>query len=66
MKKVIASDPLRAEQASQLINLLDSHDVHGLMYADDAMFYQEPTGHIIRTSNWANSARISEASISTS
>lgn len=54
-KKVIASDPLRAEQATQLIDLLDSHDVHGLMYADDAMFYQEPTGHIIRTSNWANS-----------
>ncbi|MDV2901035.1 pyridoxal phosphatase [Phytobacter diazotrophicus] len=54
-EKVIASDPLRAEQASQLIDLLDSHDVHGLMYADDAMFYQEPTGHIIRTSNWANS-----------
>ncbi|EBY9652558.1 pyridoxal phosphatase [Salmonella enterica subsp. enterica serovar Teko] len=54
-KKVLESDPLQAEQASQLISLLDSYNVHSLMYADDAMFYQEPTGHIIRTENWAKS-----------
>ena len=54
-KSVMASDPLRPDQATQLIDLLDSYDIHGLMYADDAMIYQEPTGHIIRTSNWANS-----------
>ncbi|KAE9653676.1 pyridoxal phosphatase [Escherichia coli] len=54
-KKVIASDPLQPDQATQLLELLESYNVHGLMYADDAMFYQEPTGHIIRTKNWAKS-----------
>lgn len=54
-KKVIASDPLQPYQATQLLELLDSYNVHGLMYADDAMFYKEPTGHIIRTENWAKS-----------
>lgn len=54
-KRVIASDPLQPEQATQLVNLLDSYNVHSLMYADNAMFYQEPTGHIIRTENWAKS-----------
>lgn len=53
-RKVLASDPLKPEQANQLIDLLDSYDVHGLMYADDAMIYQEPTGHIIRTEKWGN------------
>lgn len=54
-KKVLASDPLQPNQATQLIDLLDSYNVHSLMYADDAMIYQEPTGHIIRTENWARS-----------
>ncbi|EOZ7562681.1 pyridoxal phosphatase [Enterobacter hormaechei] len=54
-KKVLESDPLQSEQSIRLIDLLDSYDVHGLMYADDAMFYQEATGHIIRTENWARS-----------
>ena len=54
-KRVIASDPLQPEQASQLVDLLDSYNVHSLMYADDAMFYQNPTGHITRTENWAKS-----------
>ncbi|EKM5761633.1 pyridoxal phosphatase [Cronobacter dublinensis] len=54
-KKVLESDPLQSEQAIRLIDLLDSYDVHGLMYADDAMIYQEATGHIIRTENWARS-----------
>ncbi len=54
-KKVLASDPLQPEQANRLIDLLDSHNVHGLMYADDVMIYQEVTGHITRTENWAKS-----------
>ncbi|AXZ47416.1 TPA: pyridoxal phosphatase [Citrobacter freundii] len=54
-KRVIASDPLQPHQANQLIELLDAHNVHGLMYADDAMMYTKPTGHIIRTENWAKS-----------
>ncbi|WP_312283242.1 pyridoxal phosphatase [Pseudescherichia sp.] len=53
--RVLASDPLQSEQANLLIGLLDKYDVHGLMYADDAMIYQEATGHIIRTENWGRS-----------
>ncbi|HEY1846558.1 MAG TPA: pyridoxal phosphatase [Buttiauxella sp.] len=52
-KKVLASDPLRPQQALDLIDLLDSHDVHGLMYVDDAMLYERATGHVQRTENWA-------------
>lgn len=54
-KRVLLSNPLQPQQANQLIDLLDTYNVHGLMYADDAMMYQEPTGHIIRTENWAKS-----------
>ncbi|WP_435947620.1 pyridoxal phosphatase [Dryocola sp. BD586] len=54
-KKVLSADPLSSQQAVQLIDLLDAHDVHGLMYVDDAMLYQRATGHIMRTENWARS-----------
>lgn len=54
-KEVIASAPLQPEQALHLIDLLDTYNIHGLMYADDAMIYQEPSGHIIRTENWGKS-----------
>ena len=36
-----------------MIDLLDEHAIHGLMYVDNAMVYERPTGHVIRTSNWA-------------
>lgn len=54
-KTVLTADPLLPEQSSQLVDLLDSYNVHSLMYADDAMYYQVPTGHITRTENWAKS-----------
>lgn len=52
-KKVLESDPLPVTEALQLIDLLDEHAIHGLMYVDHAMLYERPTGHVIRTSNWA-------------
>lgn len=52
-KNVISADPLPPEQATRLIELLDEHNVHGLMYVDDAMLYQIPSGHILRTEKWA-------------
>ena len=52
-KKVLTADPMPVEKAQQLITLLDEHQVHGLMYVDDTMMYQYPTGHVVRTSNWA-------------
>lgn len=54
-KKVLSADPLLPQQAGQLIDLLNEHDVHGLMYVDNAMLYERPTGHVVRTENWARS-----------
>ena len=54
-KKVISANPLAPEKALRLIDLLDEHHINGLMYVDDAMLYEYPTGHVIRTSNWAQS-----------
>jgi Cof subfamily protein (haloacid dehalogenase superfamily) len=54
-KRVISADHYNQTKATQLVDLLDSYNVHSLMYADDAMYYQVPTGHIIRTENWAKS-----------
>ncbi|ALV92993.1 MULTISPECIES: pyridoxal phosphatase [Pantoea] len=54
-KKVLASDPLEKSQATRVIEMLDEENIHGLLYVDDAMLYQEPTGHVTRTLNWAQS-----------
>ncbi len=35
--------------------MLDEQGIHGLMYVDEAMLYERPTGHVIRTRNWAQS-----------
>ncbi|CND97858.1 pyridoxal phosphatase [Yersinia nurmii] len=52
-KQVLASDPLSAQQAVQVIQLLDHAEIHGLMYVDDAMLYQHLNGHVSRSINWA-------------
>ncbi len=54
-KRVIEADPLPVAQALQLIDMLNEHQVHALMYVDDAMVYETPTGHVLRTLNWAHS-----------
>ena len=54
-KKVLAADPLAKSQAARVIEMLDEENIHGLLYVDDAMLYQEPTGHVTRTLNWAQS-----------
>lgn len=46
------ANPLSATQAKNVLTLLEQYDIHGLMYADDGMLYQEPTGHVIRTQAW--------------
>ncbi|EMG9490398.1 HAD family hydrolase [Serratia marcescens] len=52
-KKVLAADPLAKDQARQVLQMLKQTDIHGLMYVDDAMLYQEPSGHVIRSLAWA-------------
>lgn len=54
-KKVLAANPLAPEKAVRLIDLLDEYHINGLMYVDDAMLYQNPMGHVMRTENWAKS-----------
>jgi Cof subfamily protein (haloacid dehalogenase superfamily) len=52
-KRVLAADPLSASQALATLDLLESQQIHGLMYVDDEMLYETPTGHVERTRNWA-------------
>ncbi len=52
-KKAVAADPLCRDQALKVIAMLEEEQIHGLLYADDAMYYQTPTGHVTRTLNWA-------------
>lgn len=54
-KKVLASDPLDKSHAQQVIQMLDSQGIHGLLYVDNAMLYQTATGHVTRTLNWGQS-----------
>ena len=54
-KKVLEADPLPVAQALQLIDMLNEHQVHALMYVDNEMVYETPTGHVLRTRNWAQS-----------
>nr|WP_314983398.1 pyridoxal phosphatase [uncultured Pantoea sp.] len=54
-KKVLASDPLDPQLALQVIERLEQQQIHGLLYVDDAMLYQTPTGHVMRTLKWAES-----------
>lgn len=54
-KKVLEADPMPVDKAESLVGMLNAHDIHGLMYVDDTMMYERPTGHVIRTSSWAQS-----------
>lgn len=54
-KKVLQADPMEVDKALSLTGMLADRDVHGLMYVDDAMLYEHPTGHVIRTARWAES-----------
>ncbi|KAA0261952.1 pyridoxal phosphatase [Hafnia alvei] len=54
-RSVLASNPLTAEQAHQVLERLNDADIHGLMYVDDAMLYQQTSGHVIRSHAWAES-----------
>ncbi len=54
-KKVMEADPLPVAQALQLIDMLNEHQVNALMYVDNEMVYETPTGHVLRTRNWAQS-----------
>lgn len=52
-QKTLHANPLTAQQAKSVIALLEQHAIHGLMYADDGMLYQTPTGHVVSSLAWA-------------
>ncbi|MCE0488757.1 pyridoxal phosphatase [Pantoea sp. Mb-10] len=54
-QRVLTADPLDKAQAVEVIAMLEEARIHGLLYVDDAMLYQTPTGHVTRTLNWAQS-----------
>ncbi|CCG31103.1 Putative phosphatase [Klebsiella aerogenes EA1509E] len=64
-KKVLEADPMPVDKALSLTNMLAEHDIHGLMYVDDAMLYERPTGHVIRTTNWAQSLPVEQRPVFT-
>jgi len=51
-KKVISSDPLDKAKAKKVVDLLEFYGIHGLLYVDDAMLYQQPNGHVERSIAW--------------
>lgn len=58
-QQVLTSDPVRPEQADKLISLLETHQIEGLMYVDNAMLYPKNSdrilAHVARTETWAQS-----------
>lgn len=56
-QQVLAAAPIRAEQAENVISLLETYQIEGLMYVDNAMLYrsnsQKIQAHVDRTEAWA-------------
>jgi len=52
-KKVITANPLEIKQAKRVLALLKEFDIHGLIYVDDAMIYEQPSDHVVRSLAWA-------------
>ncbi|QCR36710.1 pyridoxal phosphatase [Nissabacter sp. SGAir0207] len=52
-RQVLKSDPLRKDLAQQVITMLDHSKIHGMLYVDDAMLYERPTEHVLRSLAWA-------------
>lgn len=53
--KVLVANPIHTQQALEVIKRLQSHQLYGLMYVDDAMLYQQSGEHIQRSHVWSES-----------
>ncbi|MFP1785561.1 pyridoxal phosphatase [Lonsdalea quercina] len=53
-KSASEGHPLTPEQAKGVLKKLQQFDIHGLMYADDQMLYEKPTGHVVRALAWSD------------
>jgi Cof subfamily protein (haloacid dehalogenase superfamily) len=52
-ERVIVGDPMRKEQALQMLELCRRHGVHCLLYVDDAMTFEVANAHVRRLCAWA-------------
>lgn len=52
-QRVISGDPLSAKDCEVVIDALRAANIEGLLYAGDAMQYQQPTRHVLRMQAWA-------------
>ena len=52
-RSVINSEPLPAKDTEIVIESLRQAKIKGLLYAGDAMYYEQPTPHVIRMQAWA-------------
>ncbi|WP_241622226.1 pyridoxal phosphatase [Rosenbergiella australiborealis] len=52
-REVISSDPLPAHDTEIVIDALRQAKIHGLLYAGEAMYYEQPTPHVTRMQAWA-------------
>ncbi|MFZ4834767.1 pyridoxal phosphatase [Rouxiella sp. Mn2063] len=59
-RKVLAADPLEKSKAHKVLDLLDQYGIHGLLYVDDAMLYQYPTGHVTRSIAWGETLPVDQ------
>lgn len=59
-KKVLESDPLTTQETSAVLDLVKQTDVHHLVYADDAMMYDQLSAPVQRTLKWSETLPTSQ------
>lgn len=51
-QQVLQSTPITAQQATEVLDLMATYQIHGFMYVDDAMLYQTATDLVQRMQRW--------------
>ncbi len=59
-KKVITANPLEKAQAQSVLDRLQQYDIHGLVYVDDAMLYEKPSDHVVRSLAWSDTLPLAQ------
>ncbi len=64
-KQVLENDPMSVEQTEKVIQRLADEGIKGLLYADNAMLYEQPTPHVIRTQAWGETLPVEQRPVFT-
>lgn len=59
-KTVLESDPLTIKETREVLDLIKQTDIHHLVYADDAMLYDQLSSPVQRSLNWADTLPVSQ------